>query len=791
MEDNKQFDGFKNIGMLTAIILFVVDIYFHYYKAFYNLGYYGNFGNSFLNFFSKIGVFNEIYYNKFIIILLSILFVMLDSGKKDLDADKNTTIIFAITSTLLFIATCLLYQIFNLFFYTIIDIIAFAFLINSYNKVHRLFDTSFIKDRYNKVNKIFPQNKELLENDMSVNIPYQFIAKYDKNLKPIYEKGIINFVAPERATLILGKPGSGKSYSFNEEFIRQWIEKGFSFINYDYKFPTLTDISYYYFEKNKNKAYSKYDNGGRFACINIADPQYSDRCNPVSYEILENMADAIDAVYTIFYNLDKKSAQKQDFFQMSAMAITSAALWFLRQYEEKEVDQYGNLIIEEYDETDICKETGNSIIKKKSRYKTIENSKGKYCSFPHLIQLIMQPDEKLLTILDSYPELKYFTASFSDALKKESFEQLSGQTASARIPLGKCATPQMFFVMTDPDKQGVDLRVNKKDAVTVLNIANNPATQKTNAPAIGLYLSQAAKLINAQDRVPCAFHIDEFPTTYINGLDTLIATARSNKVCTVLSAQDYTQLVLNYGKEPADAIYNTIDNIVTGKVAIDTAKKVAEGIGKFNYTTQSVSLQKDSSSTSFNTSREQIVPPEDISQFKQGEFCGIVSDSYKQPIDLKVFRGIVSPPKDDMRGVNFPKVHPNLTNETLVQNMKMIQNDINVLITHELQRLENEEISIQNEITKKNDEDINHVLENNSIQQNGVSYFENISNESNNEEIFVDEQINDTISAEDLKQLEKFKAKYAKENSSSVFSKFINNTNENIDENNNINEIEY
>lgn len=672
MDENKQFEGFKNIGMLIAMILIIVDVYYHYYKTFFGLGWHAPLGNTFLNAFLKMGLFNKIYYLKFFVIILSLLFVMLDSGKKDIDADKPTAVMFAFFSTALYLSTCLLPVFCNLYFYVIVNIIAFGFLIQSYNKLHRLFDTSFIKDRYNKVNKIFPQNTKLLENDMSVNIPFKFIKAYDKNLNPIYEDGIINFVAPERATLILGKPGSGKSYSFNEEFIRQWIEKGFAFINYDYKFPTLTDIAYFYFQKNQKAAYGKYANGGRFACINISDPEYSDRCNPISYEILGEMADAIDAVYTIFFNLDKKSAQKQDFFQMSAMAITSAALWFLREYQH-----------------------------------------GKYCTFPHLIQLIMQPDEKLLPILDSYPELQYFTASFSDALAKESFEQLSGQTASARIPLGKCATPQMFWVMTDPDKTGVNLKVNVRNEVTVLNIANNPATQKTNAPAIGLYLSQAAKLVNAQDRVPCAFHVDEFPTTYINGLDTLIATARSNKVCTVLSAQDYSQLVLNYGKEPADAIYNTIDNIVSGKVALDTSKKISEAIGKFNYTTQSVSIQKDSTSTSFNTQRELIVPAEDISQFKQGEFCGIVSDSFKQPIDLKAFRGIVNPPKDDMTGVSFPKVQT-VTSQMLKDNMKQIQDEIKQVIEDELERMEDVKLETANFNRARDEAEAEKVVQGNS-----------------------------------------------------------------------------
>lgn len=654
MEDKNSFEKYKGFGMLLAMIFLILDIYFFNYKFFFKIGLHHGMLDSIIKVFVKMGFLNSPFYPKIGVILLSIFFIMCDNGKKNVEIEKNEAIFFGVITTALFLCSSLMVYIFpNLLLYAIMVFGSYALLVKSYNALHRLFDNALIKDRYNKVNKIFPQNTKLLENPMSVNIPFQFVKAYKERkidgeivMDPIWEDGYINFVAPERATLILGKPGSGKSYSFNEEFIRQWIIKGFAFINYDYKFPTLTNIAYYYFEKHKS-SYAKYENKGRFACINISDPRYSDRCNPIHVRLLKTKQEAIDAVYTIYYNLDKKSAQKQDFFQMSAMTLTVAALWFLRNYKQ-----------------------------------------GIYCSFPHLIELIQQPDEKLLVILDSYPELRYFTSSFTDALQKESFEQLSGQTASARIPLGKCATDEMFWVMTDPENTGVNLQVNLPEEVTFLNIANNPETQKTNAPAIGLFLSQSAKLINQQNRVPCAYHIDEFPTTYVNGLNTLIATARSNKVCTVLSAQDYTQLVLEYGKEAADSVYNTIDNIVAGKVAIDTAKKMSESIGKINYTSQSISINQDNTSTSFNTQRDYIVPPEDISQLSQGEFCGVVSDSAKQKITLKAFRGIVNPPKDDMTGVEFPMVNPDLTQEDLKQNVILIQNQINDVVKEELERIQ-------------------------------------------------------------------------------------------------------
>lgn len=688
MESKEQFEKYKGFGILLAMIFFMLDIYYNYFQSFAEMGITHPLLTNIIKVIMKTGLLNNPIYIKLAVLLMTLFFVLLDSGRKDLSMDKNTALQFVIVSTLLYLGTAfLLFFIPFMFIYFIVMIISYAFVITSYNNIHRLLDKGVMNDRYNLENKTFPQNTELIENELSVNIPYQFVKDYvstgqgkKHSMTPVLEEGYINFISPDRSVIILGKPGSGKSFSFNEEFIRQFIMKGYSMINYDFKFPTLTNIAYNYYLTYKD-SYNKHDNKGRFAVINLDDVKYSDRCNPIHKDILEKKQHAIDAVYTIFFNLDKKSAQKQDFFQMSAMSITVAALWFLRNYED-----------------------------------------GRYCSFPHLIELIQQPDEKLLPILDSYPDLRYFTSAFTDALAKESFEQLSGQTASARIPLGKCATPEIFWVMTDPENTGINLKVNRPEEVIVLNIANKPETQKTNAPALGLYMSQAGKLINEQKRVPCLFHVDELPTIFINGLNTLIATGRSNKVCVVLSAQDYTQLVMDYGKETADTIFNTVGSIASGQVAIDTAKKISEAIGKINYQTQSVSINNQGTSTSFNTQRDYVVPPEDISQLSQGEFVGIVADTFNQKIKHKAFRGLVAPSKEDLGNESYPMINPNITEQDLLDNELRIQREISEIIENEINRINDANIDLQNRELEKEEEMTRDKLGNLPYENTGIGY---------------------------------------------------------------------
>lgn len=694
-KDTQNFDSLKNFSQILILLLILTDIYFNAYSLFKDNYNYEILLRYTLFLYEK-GLLVQPY-PRFIIILLAILFVMTDKSKKNTELNKSTVFINVAISSLLFIIGGILSNYSNQpILYIILYILTYFYLVKSYGEVQKLFKDDVFKDRYNLRNKVFEQNKETFSNELSVNIPFEFVIDYKKsgwNLIPVYSKGMINIVAPNRATLILGKPGSGKSYSFVEEFIKQHIQKAFSFVVYDFKFPTLTNLTWDYY-RTYNHVYDKYKKT-TFGVINIDNPIYSHRCNPIRKDLLNTSADVIDAVYTLFYNIDKESIKKQDFFKMSAMAIVTAGLGFLRMYED-----------------------------------------GKYCSLPHLIELLQKPDHELLTILDSYDELKNYTSSFSDALKKKSFEQLSGQTASARVPLGKLYTDEMYYVMTDPDNTGISLAVNDPENVTILSIANNPKTKETNAPAMGLYLSQSAKLINAQNRVPCEFIIDELPTIYINGLHNLIATGRSNKVCVTLIAQDYSQLVLEYGKEIADTIYSTVDNKICGKVDTDTGDKLAKAIGKFNYKMQNISLNTDSTSTSFSSQREFMVPSEDIAKFSQAEFAGIVSDTFKQQISLKSFRGFVSPDKSDQGGEEIPEVNPGLTKEDLVNNTKQIRKDVKNIIANEMARLNEEEREEENFVNELFDEITENNNENDTEEEEDTEKEDfNFNNEASNNDL--------------------------------------------------------
>lgn len=450
--------------------------------------------------------------------------------------------------------------------------------------ISRLYRNNLMEDVFNQENESFMQETRLIENEYSVNLPTRFRYAGKDN------DGWINVVNPFRATIVLGTPGSGKSYAVVNNYIRQMISKGFSVYIYDYKFDDLSAIAYNTLLHNMDK----YKVKPHFYVINFDDPHRSHRCNPINPEFMTDISDAYEASYTIMLNLNKTWIEKQgDFFVESPIILLASIIWYLKIYKN-----------------------------------------GIYCTFPHAVELLNKPYADLFMILTSYPELENYLSPFMDAWKGGAQDQLQGQIASAKIPLTRMISPQLYWVMTGND---FSLDINNPQEPKILCVGNNPDRQNIYSAALGLYNSRIVKLINKKGQLKSTVIIDELPTIYFRGLDNLIATARSNKVAVCLGFQDFSQLNRDYGEKESKVIQNTVGNIFSGQVVGETAKTLSERFGKILQQRQSVSINRQDVSTSVNTQLDSLIPTSKIANLSQGTFVGSVSDNFGEKIDQKIF----------------------------------------------------------------------------------------------------------------------------------------------------------
>ena len=515
--------------------------------------------------------------------------------------------------------------------------------------ISRLLKNNLLEDVFNTENESFLQETKLMENEYSVNLRTKFWFK-----GKMYN-GFINLVNIFRATIILGTPGSGKSYAIVNQFIKQTIEKAYALYIYDFKFDDLSIIAYNHLIKYRHR----YKVPPKFYVINFDNPRKSHRCNPLAPELMTDISDAYESSYTIMLNLNKSWVQKQgDFFVESPIVLFTAIIWFLKLYEN-----------------------------------------GKYCTFPHAIELLNKRYEDVFTILTSYPDLENYLSPFVDAWKGGAAEQLMGQIASAKIPLSRLISPQLYWVMSGSD---FTLDINNPKEPKVLCVGNNPDRISIYGAALGLYNSRIVKLINKKKQLKSCVIIDELPTIFFKGLDNLIATARSNKVAVVLGFQDFSQLKRDYGDKEAAVIMSTVGNVFSGQVVGETAKTLSERFGKILQKRESMSINRNDTSTSISTQLDSLIPASKITTLSQGMFVGAVADNFGETIEQKIFHAQIvvdneAVQKETAAYQPIPEISSFLDengNDTMEEqiraNYRQIKQDIVELVENELIRIEND-----------------------------------------------------------------------------------------------------
>ena len=639
-------------GRAVSIFLLVVHVYVYCYPSItaWHLSL-EVIDRILVNFNDTTGIFNCILWSKLLAVLLLAVSCLGTHGVKGEKITWPKIYAALVAGCVLFFLNWWLLELplphmANTAFYIFTLTAGYLALLMSGLWMSRLYRHNLMEDVFNMENESFMQETRLMENEYSVNLPTRFYYKKRWN------NGFVNIVNIFRACMVIGTPGSGKSYAIVNSYIRQLIAKGFAIYIYDYKFDDLSTIAYNSLLKNMDK----YEVKPRFYVINFDDPCRSHRCNPINPEFMTDISDAYEASYTIMLNLNRIWIEKQgDFFVESPIILLAAIIWYLKIYKN-----------------------------------------GIYCTFPHAVELLNKPYSDLFTILTSYPELENYLSPFMDAWESSAVEQLQGQIASAKIPLSRMISPTLYWVMTADD---FTLDINNPEEPKVLVVGNNPDRQGIYGAALGLYNSRIVKLINKKKRLKSSVIIDELPTIYIRGLDNLIATARSNKVAVMLGFQDFSQLKRDYGDKESAVICNTVGNVFAGQVVAETAKTLSERFGKVLQKRQNMTINRNETSVSINTQMDSLIPASKISNLTQGMFVGAVADNFDERIEQKIFHAEIVVDNEKVRRetaryVKIPQIIDFTDkdgNDTMQQqidaNYYRIKSEVKQIVADEIERI--------------------------------------------------------------------------------------------------------
>jgi len=564
---------------LLSIAILIIHFYLSCYGAFVSIKLTHQIVGHILLPLSKMAIFKTLLMAKASALLMLVVSLIGSKGKRDEKIRPKTIITYCFTGLLIYFMSDYLIG----WPWLYIGASAFGYLLfmTGGSLLFRRLKLKLGEDIFNKDNETFPQEERLLENEYSVNLP----AKYQ--LRGKERDSWINIINPFRGTLVAGTPGAGKSYFIIRHIIAQHIAKGYSMLLYDFKYDDLAKIAYNILLKYGRRS---------FHVINFEQIMHCN--NPLEPKHMLDITDATESSRTIMLGLNREWIKKTgDFFVESPINFVTALIWFLKKYAD-----------------------------------------GRYCTLPHVIELSLVEYRDLFAVLMTEPEIEVLINPFMSAWRNEAYEQLEGQIASTKISLARLSSPQLYYVLSGND---FSLDINDPDDPKIVCLANNPQKSQTYGAVLSLYVNRIAKLANRRGQLKSSLIFDEFPTLYFNGIDNLIATARSNKVAVTLAMQDYSQLKKDYGQQQAEVIMNICGNVLCGQVTGDTAKQMSERFGKINQQKESVSINATDTSISRSTQLDSAVPASKIASLSSGEFVGMVSDDPGNRIELKTFHSCI------------------------------------------------------------------------------------------------------------------------------------------------------
>lgn len=520
------------------------------------------------------------------------------------------------------------------------------------DSISKLMQQKMGKDRWNVEEESFDQNQELIKSDTNINIPYLFRYKGKSN------KGWIN-LNPFRGTMVIGTPGSGKSFGVINPAIRQMIAKGFCLCIYDFKFPDLAQIAYYHYLLKKSK---ESDYTYSFHVINLNEVEKSKRVNPFHKKYIQTLAEAQEMAESMVSSLQKGGSSSgggsEAFFTQSAINFLASCIYFFAKLEN-----------------------------------------GKYSDLPHILSFMNRSYQEIFDSLFKNEEIGPLLSPFKTAYDNKAFDQLEGQIGTLKIFLSRLATKESFWVFSGDE---VELKITDRENPSILILASDPGTQDINSALYSAVLNRTLRLVNSKHNLPGGIIADEFPTIYIHKIDNVVATARSNRVAVLLGLQEIPQLRQFYKKEVADTISAIVGNILSGSARDkNTLEWLEKLFGKIKQKSFSQSISQQGTTTSINEKMDFMIPAGKIAALRTGEMVGMIAqgeendtDEYKtSAINGKINLDRKAIKQEEQNYVPMPvyysfidKAGNNRKEEVLMTNFRKINNEIELIVNENIKK---------------------------------------------------------------------------------------------------------
>ena len=621
-----------------------------------------------LDLLARFKVFNSVSGCKVVELVCICIVCIGTKAKKALKFNVRTMVVYPVLAGLTLVGLCFVFH--GMYFgvswfgfpanrilYALCSVVGTMLVHQGLDGIAKYYNNKVGEDRLNFENESFQQSETLVANDYSVNIPMIYYWKRRMH------RGWINIINPFRGTIVLGTPGSGKSFGVIDPFI---------------KYPTLAKTLFYQFCKNRKAGRLPVNCG--FRTINFTDVEYSDRINPIQRKYIPDLAAASETAATLLASLNKGGGEKKGgseaFFTNSAENFLAAIIYFfvnfhpvgfkdgrklrrfilhegkkleivIRNWDDyNAIDKDGNVVLDFVDEkgNDVSTDedrmfvdlngysykdrTGKLVRINRCWYEDRDGNEvepdtvtGEYSDMPHVLSFLGRPYDQVFNILMQDDKIASLMAPFKSAYENKANDQLEGMVGTLRVNAARLVSPEAYWVFTGDD---FDLKISDREHPSCLVIANDPEKEQVIGSLNALVLNRLITRVNSKGNIPVSIIVDELPTLYFHKIDRLIGTARSNKVAVTLGFQELPQLEADYGKVGMQKIITTCGNIFMGAARNKETLEWAQNdvFGKAKQTSRSISINDQKVSTTISEKMDYLVPAAKIADMATGWLAG-------------------------------------------------------------------------------------------------------------------------------------------------------------------------
>ncbi|MFB2879346.1 type IV secretory system conjugative DNA transfer family protein [Floridanema aerugineum] len=404
----------------------------------------------------------------------------------------------------------------------------------------------------------------------------------------------------ERSILVLGAPGSGKTYGSIDRMAESCMVQGFPLIIYDKKGSQMQLLA-------PMAARYGYD-------VRIFAPgePYSEVINPLDFMRNEEDAETATQIARVINANATGNKGEHDFFAKAADMLATALIQLAKSSDCPDLGTVYGLISSE------------GFISKLAT--AIQHHKVSVWVASSFRQYLKAKDsEKTVASIDTTT-----AGIFSGFIKRNLLSSFLGKTT---IPIKLSGKQMLIFKLDDERRDAVGPLLAAAFHMTVVKNLAQPRSQ------------------------PLGIFIDELPSIFLYALPQWINEYRSNGACFVLGVQSLEQLANAYGENLAAAISSACSTkILYNPANYSTAEKFSQSYGQKELIVKERSITQSKEGRSVTMAdRLQTMPiitPDEIMRFPQGK-CVITNPGYSSGGEGSIPYPLTIPiPKSDQKRIS-------------------------------------------------------------------------------------------------------------------------------------------